>query len=166
VTPRRVTVGIDGGNCTGLAVGVNGRIVEAAAANPDGKGFDLAHVLSMVAQPGDELRAIVEIPDRLKRLPSGKTVPIRNIVTLSITIGRWVERAVDAGCSIVQVVPQAWKGRLRKDAMTERIRGRLSPDELALLAALELPPSKEHNVLDAIGLVLWASGRLERKYRK
>lgn len=63
--------------------------------------------------------------------------------------------------TVQSVLPRTWKGTLDGDAMTERIAGRLRPEELQRIAPC--PASLRHNVLDAVGLGLWHLGRLERK---
>jgi hypothetical protein len=44
--------------------------------------------------------------------------------------------------------------------MLKRILSKLTDHELSLLKGLGLPPSKEHNVIDAVGIGLWKVGRL------
>lgn len=61
--------------------------------------------------------------------------------------------------SVSRVLPREWKGTLDADEMTKRVRGRLSPTELARCEPC--PKSLEHNLLDAVGIGLHAVGRLE-----
>jgi hypothetical protein len=56
--------------------------------------------------------------------------------------------------------PQEWKGTVDADVMTERIKDELSTREKLILETCGVTPSKEHNVVDAIGIVLKEVGRL------
>jgi len=62
------------------------------------------------------------------------------------------------------VTPQQWKGRVPKPIHHKRIRAVLSADELAVFVTAEdaIPKSLAHNVLDAIGIGLWAKGRMDQ----
>ncbi len=60
------------------------------------------------------------------------------------------------------VEPAKWKGgSIDKNIHHPRIWAKLSPDEQAIVsnAARGIAPSKRHNVLDAIGIGLYAVGR-------
>lgn len=63
--------------------------------------------------------------------------------------------------TFTRVYPRDWKGTMDGDAMTERIRDRLTPPELAALDPA-VPASLAHNMLDAVGIGLWDVDRLER----
>lgn len=58
---------------------------------------------------------------------------------------------------VTTVFPSEWKGNVKKEVMTERIREKLSPYELA---RVEGPKHLIHNVLDACGIGLWHFKRL------
>jgi hypothetical protein len=65
--------------------------------------------------------------------------------------------------STVELVqPRQWKGTVDKDVMIERIKTSLDLSEMKNVC---LPKAKglHHNVWDAIGIGLWASGRLSAK---
>lgn len=56
------------------------------------------------------------------------------------------------------VVPREWKGTIPPDVLISRVQDRLSEEERARVA---LPAkSLAHNVWDAVGIALWAVGRL------
>lgn len=56
------------------------------------------------------------------------------------------------------VVPREWKGTIPPDVLISRVQDRLSEEERARVA---LPAeSLVHNVWDAVGIALWAVGRL------
>jgi hypothetical protein len=78
------------------------------------------------------------------------------------------------------VTPPEWKGNLDADAMISRIRGRLVgkeawrilyPEKTCAACRSHTPPfvpckvraCLAHNVFDAIGIGLWAVGRLEAR---
>lgn len=57
--------------------------------------------------------------------------------------------------------PHEWKGTVKKDVMQDRILGRLSPSELALIPSLNA--NLRSDVVDAIGIGLHHLGRLARR---
>jgi hypothetical protein len=59
------------------------------------------------------------------------------------------------------VEPHAWKGSVDKNTHHARIWAKLKPDEQAIVsaAARGIAPSKRHNILDAVGIGLFAVGR-------
>ncbi len=56
-------------------------------------------------------------------------------------------------------LPRSWKGTVRKEIFTDRIRARLDVAETAIDAAVR-PESLRHNATDAVGLGLYELGRL------
>jgi hypothetical protein len=54
--------------------------------------------------------------------------------------------------------PREWKGQVDGDVMLDRILARLSPSEVGRIE--RCPESLRHNVIDAIGIGLFAAGRL------
>jgi hypothetical protein len=56
-------------------------------------------------------------------------------------------------------LPRVWKGTVKKEIMLMRIQERLTPVERLLLIDAA-PKSLLHNVIDAVGIGLWACGRL------
>ncbi len=57
------------------------------------------------------------------------------------------------------VRPAAWKGQVPKDVCNRRTHARLTPAEKVLLELAKCPKSLEHNLMDAIGIGLWAVKR-------
>lgn len=144
----KLVIGIDPGNCTGVAYVLDGILVEAYATDPDGRLTDTWCVPTM--------RAVVEFP---RVYPGGRTRQANDLITLAITTGRWIERAYGLGCAVTRVEPRAWKGTAPKAVMGRRILASLSAPERKVIDALRLPPSKLHNVVDSVGLALWGAGR-------
>jgi hypothetical protein len=79
-------------------------------------------------------------------------------------LARWSWSAHDVRVEVTSYTPQEWTGCTSKDTRgpawenprAERIRVRLSPDELALVPA-------QHDVIDAVGIGLHALGRFARR---
>lgn len=73
---------------------------------------------------------------------------------------------VGASCALLfgnprTVFPSEWKGNVKKDVMTERIRGKLDPLEFGRIEGG--PKHLMHNALDAVGIGLWHFKRLNQK---
>lgn len=56
--------------------------------------------------------------------------------------------------------PSDWKGQVPKDVHNARVLKRLTPGERARFDAARLPKSLANNAIDAVGLGLWALGRM------
>lgn len=73
--------------------------------------------------------------------------------------------AVAASCGLtkcIRVKPAEWKGQVPKESHNERVLARLSQDEKAVFERWVLHgPAKENDVIDAIGIGLWAIGRMK-----
>jgi hypothetical protein len=59
------------------------------------------------------------------------------------------------------IAPRDWKGTIDGDAMTERIKGRLSPEEMRNVVKSGV--TVDHNTFDAIGIGLWRLRRLQKE---
>lgn len=86
----------------------------------------------------------------------------RDIITLALRAGQWagiVKRATNIEAEYVE--PFAWKGTVRKDIHHARIQATLLPGERLMVeeGCKGVAASKRHNVLDAVGLGLFAVGR-------
>lgn len=57
------------------------------------------------------------------------------------------------------VTPEDWKGQVPKEIQNERDRRALTPTELDVLTSAPVAASKLHNVIDAVGVGLWALKR-------
>lgn len=87
-----------------------------------------------------------------------------DLIKLAIIAGITMAKAVQCGCkAICTMLPAAWKGQVDPDVMIERIKGRLSADEMA---AVRVPvKSVAHNLWDGVGIGLKRLGRLEKEKR-
>ena len=64
----------------------------------------------------------------------------------------------------VKVFPHEWKGQMPKEVCAARIRNRLNERELDTLdACLTKTGAKGHNVVDAVGIGLYAVDRFQPK---
>lgn len=101
-------------------------------------------------------RAWVECP----RLRPREVNP-NSILTLARTAGECAGLLRARGMSVTYVTPNDWKGSTRKETSHQRILARLSAGETQILALAfrDVAKSKQHNVLDAVGIGLYAAGR-------
>lgn len=79
-----------------------------------------------------------------------------DLIQVATTVGRIMQLCPSAE----QVLPRRWKGTVPKKVMLERIVSKLTLAERVMVAACPGPKSKHHDILDAIGLGLWACKRL------
>jgi hypothetical protein len=98
-------------------------------------------------------RIAIELPQVYPR----QQVPPNDLIALAFLAGRYAGRARGA---VSTVLPHQWKGNMPKDVCAARVRARLSPEERAVVDACDVPDKQRHNVLDAIGIGLFALGRL------
>lgn len=83
-----------------------------------------------------------------------------DIVDLAFAAGtvKGMVRAHWPYCAVTEYQPVRWKGNVPKPIMIRRIRAALSADELTRIHRIG---SKDHNTFDAIGIGLYALGRLK-----
>ena len=99
-------------------------------------------------------RVVIELPQIYPSHP----VPPNDIITLAFLAGRYAGAAMP-GVEVSTVFPHQWKGNLPKDVCAARVRAKLSLAERAIVDACDAPKGQMHNVLDAIGIGLFAEGR-------
>jgi hypothetical protein len=142
-------VAIDPGENSGIAVFHFSRLVRCECGNPD-----TYPTLRPAPMPGPWFLQI-EIP-----LYSDQTIgkDPQALIKLAINAGRWIEKM---HAPIVRTVyPSQWKGQVPKKIHNGRVLAKLDQAELSLIP--KLPETKLHNVIDAIGLGLFALGRIGR----
>jgi hypothetical protein len=100
-------------------------------------------------------RIVIELPQVYPLQP----VPPNDLITLAFLAGRYA--GVAATVEVSTVLPHQWKGNMPKEACAARVRHALSPEERAVedACAAGVPEKQMHNVKDAIGIGLFASGR-------
>ena len=151
----------------GVAVSLDGNLVACALiANPDKRGRN-AEAWSSMAKAvrawallhGPFDRARSETPQVYQPgHHGGKRIDPGDLLQLQGVVGA-LSMAFD-GLETVQ--PYQWKGQLPKEVCVGRVRARLSPEELAILDGCGCAPSLQHNVADAVGILLDALGRFKR----
>lgn len=92
--------------------------------------------------------------------PGGRARP-NDIITLALNAGEWAGRYRSEITKVSYVTPVGWKGSVPKTKHHPRILARLTFGEtLVLTRSFELVAgSKEHNIVDAVGLGLHMVGR-------
>lgn len=150
-TLTRLTLGVDSGAASGWGLARRDRIVDCGVAV-----LDDVRAIRIPAIYGGLV--VVEIPDRVD---TDKGVQIRDIVRLAVRAGRVVERYLDRGNHVRTVAPVQWKGSVPKPIHNARIMSALDPAELAMVADRQraIPEKLRHNLIDALGITLWAIGR-------
>lgn len=101
-------------------------------------------------------RAVVEVPQiyAQRKHKGGQN----DLIDVAVTAG--IAVATLKLCHDVKLVrPRAWKGNRPKDVDNRLTLARLSVVERAVLDRIDVPKSLRHNVIDAIGIGLWALGR-------
>ena len=89
--------------------------------------------------------------------PRTKVNP-NDLITLALRAGELAGHCEQT--PVRYVTPAEWKRQLPKDICNARVRNMLTNAELDQIKnVFELPQSKRHNALDALGIALWAKGR-------
>lgn len=109
---------------------------------------------------------IVEVFGERPRIYPNSKVPPSDIITLAIRAGEAIgpyryPADGSTGSKVTYYEPSEWKGSVAKNVHHSRLWGHLGPAERALVAevAAGMAPSKRHNMMDAIGIGLFALGR-------
>ena len=109
------------------------------------------------AVPTEPFNAVIEHP---MIYPGGRNRGDPNdIVKLAVKAGEIAGCLKCSGASVRYVKPYEWKGQTPKHISAARTRGKLSDAERGILAAVDCAPGKMHNILDAVGIGLFALGR-------
>lgn len=105
-------------------------------------------------------RAVIEKP---MIYPGGRQqARPADVIKLAVRAGEWGGRCESwFGIQAEYVEPFRWKGGIPKDIHHARIWAVLKPTEQAIVAdaAKGIAPSKRHNLMDAVGIGLYAVGR-------
>ncbi len=103
-------------------------------------------------------RVVIEQP---RIYPGGRTKSPNDVLSVAVNAGEWAGRFKQQGCAIEYVTPSTWKGQVKKDISHARIWAKLWVGEQQIVdaAGKGMPASKRHNMLDAVGIGLWAVDR-------
>lgn len=145
---NRVILAVDTGRATGWAVAYGGRLAACGLAQvKDDAPIALPTVSGALV--------LVEYP--IHRREGGKDIDPNDIIKLGSRAGRVQEKYLVLGNRVRMVFPSEWKGSIPKEIHHDRIRSSLSPEARDVVSRdlANVAPSLRHNVLDAIGLVLW-----------
>lgn len=104
------------------------------------------------------LRVIVEVP-QVYQQRNWRGDP-NDLIEVALVAGRVAQSFGADGPEAELIRPHAWKGNAPKEVMLKRIVNRLDDAEQAVLHTAKVPGSLRHNVIDAIGIGLWALGRI------
>lgn len=147
---------IDPGTDTGYALfDSNGRLYACGLGDPRSNEKHVVRNLT---------RVVIERP---MVYPGGRQqAKPEDIIKLALKAGEWAG-VYRQWADIEFVAPFQWKGSVPKSIHHERIKAKLSPAELEIVVASFAPrigipriaPSKQHNIVDAVGLGLFAVGR-------
>lgn len=138
-------------SCAGVAVFLDGVLVEARSVRTDGD-FQNAGAAILKAFPFTPDRLVLEWPQIYQREGGKSKAPPSLMLPLAGLDGYLC--GVYRGAVVRLATPAEWKGRLTKTATKARSLGRLSPDELSAI-----PKGLTHDGYDAVALGLWDLGR-------
>jgi hypothetical protein len=82
-----------------------------------------------------------------------------DLIGVALTVGG-LKFAARTAREVRLVLPHEWKGNVPKAVMLKRIESKLDDDEKEVLAQAAIAKGHRHDVVDAIGIGLWALGRL------
>lgn len=126
--------------------------------------FDFSNRIMAIADALLEFMPLCDVlyVESMRYRPHAKVNPAI-LLQLNLLAGTCA-RLVAPGGVLMFVEPQTWKGQLEKDVHHSRIRVTLNEDERRIVEDIR-PKSLAHNALDAVGLCLYATGRLTPKTR-
>jgi len=152
------TLAIDPGNCTGWALASGDTILNAGVCDPS----DINDRPVCWKKGPITWRMIIEMPQITPTTPNPAS-----ILKLCVSLGRmveWFQRERPQSGPVSYVYPVTWKGNVPKDVHHARIVAALCPGEREKVKTCGafIPHAKRHNMLDAVGLCLYAVGRRVR----
>jgi hypothetical protein len=133
-------IAIDPGTITGHAVFHDGTLTHA------GLGMPSIHA--------DEV--VIELPEYRRE----SRVSPNDLIALAVKVGIMVRAYL--GSKVTLVKPSKWKGSVPKKVHHPRIIAALAENELVVVSNVKASAARLHNVVDAVGLGLWALKRMGR----
>lgn len=106
------------------------------------------------------LRVVIEYPQAYRPgQQEGRQQDVVDLALVSGAVAGLIRSRFDS--AVIEIIlPRVWKKTIDGDAMTDRIERRLTPAEAAALEPCIA--SLRHNMIDGVGIALWAVGRLEK----
>jgi hypothetical protein len=143
-------IAIDPGQWSGVAYFDNGLLTRADLLGKGAEGIqeftDTAHIFK-----ADGLQAVIEIPQVYpQRQWKGDPNDLIGVAYIAGIFSSWL---YEYGAEITLVKPHEWKGSRPKDVDTKYTLKCLDAPERRIIP--DLPKTKLHNVIDAIGIGLW-----------
>ena len=147
-----IVIAVDPGEWSGVAVFKDGTLIHSELV---GKGFEAAcqfvQTCSLPNFHREPVQGVIEIPQVYQqRQWKGDPNDLIGVAVLVGVFGSWLRR-LDAKVKFVK--PHEWKGSRPKVVDIKYTMSLLTLGEKT--AVPELPQSKLHNVIDAIGIGLW-----------
>lgn len=142
-----ITLAIDPGKNTGWARFAD-KCLDACGLVPD---------VGLITVYGDEM--VIELP-QVYRGRFAKGDP-NDLIELAAIVGRAEQLARDSLMSVRKVKPRDWKGTIKKKIHNARVLKALDSAEAWRFGqgVVGVAAGVQHNVIDAVGLGLWAVGR-------
>lgn len=136
------------------------RLAALVRAAPQGSWAMAAQaVCELVRVSRDSESGCVAVIERPRIYPGRRREDPNDLLSLAGVVGAITMALHIYGARVDHVFPADWKGQVPKRQMGERILARLSAGELA---RVEDAGSKTHNIVDAIGIGLFANKRMKR----
>lgn len=104
--------------------------------------------------PDGVATCFVELPQVYPQSP----VDPNDLIAVAFAAGQ--ASAIPGVRLVHTILPREWKGQVKKEVMTARIKSRLYPDESDRVFLPRAEKTLAHNVYDAIGIGLKVLGRL------
>lgn len=100
----------------------------------------------------EQCSAVIEYPKVHKDTPNPEA-----IVKLAAACGAYTGLLQAAGFGLIWVEPYTWKGNVPKEVSTRRILAKIPKEDYSKISNV-----RDHNILDAIGIGLWATKKINR----
>lgn len=99
---------------------------------------------------------VIEFP---QVYPGNRSEDPNDLLQVARGAGQWEHWSIGKCMYVYRVAPREWTAGVPKDVRCKRVIEQLSDEEITKLPR-SLADSKLHNVLDAVGLGLWALDRM------
>lgn len=140
---------------------LHGKLVYAEyVPNPraKGRGYEVYRALAEKVAASTQYHHfwVIEMPVVYPKMPKTDLNDLLDVMGVGSAVS-----ALCRATMVEHVMPSTWKGNLEKKKMLERIRSKLTAEELAVVQKTNADDTED--ILDAIGIGLWKLGRLNTK---